>query len=755
MTHPTHADAATAAGGTAPVRSPASPPDFRAIFEASPSLDLLLAPDLTVVAASDVYLRALLAGRDAIIGRHLFDVFPVDPSGSAAAGATDVRASLARVLATRAPDTVAAQWYAVRRPAEQGGGVEERCWSITHTPILGADGAVDHILHRVDDVTGFARTGDGSKAAKLDGAPPVDAAVIVRAFEARRAEVQKTHELEETERELLRSEEERQRLVVQLRNERARLNLDLTAQMRAEAALRRSEQEFRTLAENIPALVVRFDRELRHLYVNRQVAAATGLPTSAFLGKTNRDIGMPEQVCAPVDAQLRHVFATGQATTLEFVYPSPAGPRYFHSWLGPELSASGSVETVCAITRDVTEQKELENERRRRMEELAEAARRKDEFLATLAHELRNPLAPLRNGLELLRLGESDPAASERARAMMERQVAHMVRLIDDLLDVSRITRGKLRLRRERVELAGVVQSAIEASRPLIDASRHELTVDVPPGPIHLDADPTRLAQVLSNLLTNAAKYTDPGGRIRLSVERQGGEVVLAVRDTGIGIAAEHLPGLFQMFSQITPALERSQGGLGIGLSLVRGLVELHGGRVAASSDGPGKGSEFSVRLPVAEERAQAAAAPGEERETPSLPPRCRVLVVDDNSDAADSLAMLLRVLGYSVEVAYDGRQGAEIAERFCPDVVLLDIGLPKMNGYEVARYFREQPWGKGMVLVAMTGWGQQEDKQRATEAGFNVHLTKPVDPGTLKALLADLDERRRGPALAAPPRAP
>ncbi|WP_437681765.1 hybrid sensor histidine kinase/response regulator [Sorangium sp. So ce131] len=726
MTHPTDADAATAAGGTVPVRSPASPPDFRAVFEASPSVDLLLAPDLTVVAASDAYLRASLMARDALVGRHLFDVFPGDPSDPAAAPAADVRASLARVLATRAPDTVAAQRYAVRRPAGQGGGFEERCWSITHTPILGADGAVEHILHRVDDATGLARKGDGQKAALVNGAPPVDASAFLRASE-RLGPIEYV----------------------------STVAPDVTERNRDEDALRRREQEFRTLAENIPALVARFDRELRHLYVNRQVAAATGLPASAFLGKTNRDLGMPEELCAPVDAQVRHVFATGQATTLEFVYPSPAGPRCFHSWLGPELSASGSVETVCAITRDVTEQKELEKELRRRMEELAAADRRKDEFLATLAHELRNPLAPLRNGLELLRLGASDPAASERARAMMERQVAHMVRLIDDLLDVSRITRGKLRLRRERVELASVVQSAIEASRPLIDASRHALTVDVPPGPIHLDVDPTRLAQVLSNLLTNAAKYTDPGGRIRLSVERQGGEVVIAVRDTGIGIAAEHVPGLFQMFSQVSPALERSQGGLGIGLSLVRGLVELHGGRVAARSDGPGKGSEFSVRLPLAEERAPAAPPPGEAREASPSPSRCRVLVVDDNSDAADSLAMLLRVLGYAIEIAYDGRQAAEVAARFRPDVALLDIGLPKMNGYEVARYLREQPWGKELVLVALTGWGQQEDKQRATEAGFDVHLTKPVDPGAIKALLADLDERRRAPAHPAPPRSP
>lgn len=392
---------------------------------------------------------------------------------------------------------------------------------------------------------------------------------------------------------------------------------DMTERKRSEVALKRREAEFRALAENIPALVARFDRQLRHLYINRQVAAATGQRAADYIGKTNRDLGISEELVAPGEERLRYVFATGKTATFDFTYPSASGLRYFQSWFGPEFSQSGAIETAICITRDVTEQKQLENELRQRMEELADADRRKDEFLATLAHELRNPLAPLRNGLALLQLGGRDQALAAKARGMMERQLTHMVRLIDDLLDVSRITQGKLRLRRERIALTSVVQSAVEASRPLIDSLHHELTVSQPDVPIILYADPTRLAQVFVNLLTNAAKYTDPGGHIWLSATHQENEVVVTVRDNGIGIAAEHLPRLFQMFSQVSPALERSQGGLGIGLSLVRGLIELHGGSIAARSDGLSRGSEFTVRLPsglASEPTAHPPSCPSDER---------------------------------------------------------------------------------------------------------------------------------------------
>jgi PAS domain S-box-containing protein len=369
---------------------------------------------------------------------------------------------------------------------------------------------------------------------------------------------------------------------------------------------------------------------------------------------------------------------------------------------------------------------------------LQDANRRKDEFLATLAHELRNPLAPIRNAVELMRRANGDAALREKARSMMERQVAQMVRLVDDLLDVSRITRGKLQLRKERVELAEVVRSAVEAARPVIDTHAHQLTISLPATPIHLDADPIRVAQMLANLLNNAAKYTEKGGHIWLTADAQDNQAVVSVRDTGIGIDPEHLPHLFEMFSQVAPALERSQGGLGIGLALVKGLVELHGGRVEAHSDGLGKGSEFMIYLPVLDGPAAAAHQPVEHAGHSAS--RRRILVVDDNRDAADSLVVMLQMMGHDTEVTYDGLEGLQAAATHLPDMAVLDIGMPKMNGYDVARHIRKQPWGTGMVLIALTGWGQEEDRRRAFEAGFDHHLTKPVEAARLEKLVAAIE---------------
>jgi PAS domain S-box-containing protein len=379
-------------------------------------------------------------------------------------------------------------------------------------------------------------------------------------------------------------------------------------------------------------------------------------------------------------------------------------------------------------------------ERVRLLQELSEADHRKDEFLATLAHELRNPLAPIRNGLQLIRLADGDCATVEQARTMMERQLTQLVRLVDDLMDLSRISRGKIDLRTERVRLAAVIESAVETSRPLIEQMGHELTVTLPEQAITLDADPTRLAQVFLNLLTNSAKYSEPGGHIRLAAERQGSDVVVSVTDTGIGIPAEQLPRIFLMFTQVERSLEKAQGGLGIGLCLVKRLVEMHGGSIEAKSGGPGQGSEFVVRLPVIVEESgpQAVDWQGEQAVPRSA---LRILVVDDNKDGADSLGMMLRIMGNDTRTAYDGEEGVQLAEEFCPDVVLFDIGLPKLNGFEACRRIREQPWGMGMVLIAMTGWGQEEDRRRSHEAGFDHHMVKPVDPNALMKMLAGLSD--------------
>jgi signal transduction histidine kinase/CheY-like chemotaxis protein len=374
-------------------------------------------------------------------------------------------------------------------------------------------------------------------------------------------------------------------------------------------------------------------------------------------------------------------------------------------------------------------------------EALREADRRKDEFLAVLAHELRNPLAPLRNALHVLRQNGPVGETFTRMRDMMERQVRQMTRLVEDLLDVSRIGRGKIKLRRERLDLASVVRNARETSQPLIEAGRHELTVALPEPPVYVTGDPARLAQVLANLLNNAAKYTPDGGHVWLTTRREGDEAVVRVRDNGAGIAAETLPHVFEMFTQSGRLLDRADGGLGIGLTLVRRLVELHGGSVSAHSDGPGAGSEFVVRLPLAPGAPDGRPAEGPESEGDKAPasPARRILVVDDNLDSAESLATLLQFAGHDVRVAHDGPGALKAAKEFLPDVVLLDIGMPGMSGYQVARKLREEPELRHVMLVAQTGWGQEEDRHRAKAAGFDYFLIKPIVPRELHGLIARL----------------
>ena len=376
--------------------------------------------------------------------------------------------------------------------------------------------------------------------------------------------------------------------------------------------------------------------------------------------------------------------------------------------------------------------------RARAEQELREADRRKDEFLAILAHELRNPLAPLRNALEVLKLAPSDSKMLEQSRDIMGRQLTQMVRLIDDLLDVSRISRGKLNVRRERVELEQIIRQAVETSHPLIEAASQRLTIAISAGPMIVEADPTRLAQVFANLLNNAAKYTDHGGEIFLSADRQGDRAVIRVRDTGVGIPAEMLSRVFDMFLQVDRSLEKAQGGLGVGLSLVKGLVELHGGTVEAHSEGIGRGSEFVVQLPIAQ-AVVAQPARRTRKELVAATERRRVLVVDDNRDAASSLAMVLDSLKYETRTAFDGVDAIEAASEFRPSIVLLDIGMPRLNGYDACRRIRKKPWGRNMVIVALTGWGRAPDQERSKAAGFDFHLVKPVDPALLSRLLTSV----------------
>ena len=409
------------------------------------------------------------------------------------------------------------------------------------------------------------------------------------------------------------------------------------------------------------------------------------------------------------------------------------------------IRVAALVSAVRAVLRARQRQYQVRDhllEQERAAAALQEADRRKDEFLATLAHELRNPLAPIRNAVQILRLGGSSQTVVEQVREILDRQVDHMVRLIDDLMEVSRITRGKIELRKERVELAAVLRSAIETSYPLVEAGAHRLTNEIAGEPLFVDADFVRLAQVFANLINNAAKYMDKGGNIQIRAKRDGATVAVSVRDSGVGIPREMLPRVFDMFTQIHGTETRSQGGLGIGLTVVRSLIEMHGGTVTVSSDGPGKGSEFVVCMPLAEVPTNETAH--RQDETSGLAP-CRVLVVDDNRDAADSMGLLLESLGANVKVVHDGQSALSLLENFRPTVVLLDIGMPKVDGYEVARRIRARREFQSLKLVALTGWGQAEDRRRTRAAGFDYHLIKPAEINELTALMRSIENGARG----------
>ncbi|HLW65486.1 MAG TPA: PAS domain S-box protein [Gemmataceae bacterium] len=506
--------------------------------------------------------------------------------------------------------------------------------------------------------------------------------------------------------------------------------IDITERKQMEEALRHSEQRWHTMAEALPNLVWTDLPNGQCDWLSSQWGRYTGIPEKELLG-----LQWLEKVIHPDDR--KRTLASWQAACadqaeydLEYRIRRYDGEYHWFKTRGvPMRDEKGKITYWFGTCTDIEDLK-------RAQEILKDADRRKNEFLATLAHELRNPLAPIRNGLELIRVSKNGHPEIETARGMMERQLSQLVRLVDDLLDVSRITRGKVELHAECIDLAHVLQHAIETSRPLIETEGHQLELQLPPEPVFVHADFVRLAQIFSNLLNNAAKFTPEGGRIEVKAGRQGDEAVISIKDNGIGIAPEHLPKLFEMFSQLTPALERTQGGLGIGLTLSKGLVEMHGGMIEAHSDGPGNGSEFIVRLPV-DKSARPAAPPAGQEAAPSEA-RFRILLVDDNRDTANTMAKLLRFLGHEIQAAYDGEEAVAAAKSFQPDVVLMDIGLPKLNGYEAARRIRAEPWGQEMTLIALTGWGQDEDRRRSQEAGFDHHLVKPIRMAAIEKLLTE-----------------
>ena len=404
--------------------------------------------------------------------------------------------------------------------------------------------------------------------------------------------------------------------------------------------------------------------------------------------------------------------------------------------ISPLFDERGRIVGASKISRDITD-------RRRAEQVLRDADRRKDEFLATLAHELRNPLAPIMNSVELLnRIGSLDPDAAQ-ARGTIQRQVSHLSRLVDDLLNISRISSGKLTLRKQPLELGPILSDAVETCQPLVKRFNHELSVTLPPQPVWVEGDPVRLAQVVGNLCNNACKYTPPRGKVWISAEREGSDALIRVRDSGVGIPADHLEAVFDLFSQVNPSLERDQSGLGIGLYLVKRLVEMHGGTVTASSAGTGKGSEFVVRLPVLIRSESRVERHPSARIPQRNGPKRRILIVDDNRDAAQTLSRLLSLSGHQTQLAFDGEEAVEQALKFAPDIVLLDIGLPKLNGYDACRAILQNASRARPHVVALTGWGQEEDRARSRDAGFQAHLTKPVSFSELNALLAELSETR------------
>ncbi len=754
------------------------------IFNALPGLFLILRPDadFTIVAASPDFLRATYAD-PAIYGQPFFKVFPDTPSQAEPAelaGTPSVRASLARVLATGLADDMPARRYEVKRPVSMGGGVEEHYWTTVNSPILSGQGEVEFIVHRIEEAAaktsrnaieildsiteGFFtldrswrfdyvnaeahrildRTpGDLSGQVIWEAYPGLEGTDFERAYHSAMFERNKSsftgfypnhgvwyevttfpapegisvyfrnvtsRKALEAEREQLIVESERQRLI------------------------------YETALDNTPDFVYVFDVEHRAVYANGALLKTWGVDD--VRGKRWMELGYEQWHADLHDRELDRVISTRAPIRGEIPFTGTNGRRVYDYIFAPVFGPGGEVVAVAGTTRDITERQAAEQAIREQASRLAEADRIKDEFLATLSHELRNPLAPLRNSIALLRRAENEHTAP--INATMERQVNLLVRLVGDLLESSRISRGTLSLQKARVELAGAVRASVEASHAQIEAAGHALVVELSDAPLWVEADPVRISQILSNLLDNAAKYTACGGRIRVRARSDGTHALVSVSDNGNGMAADTLPRMFEMFSRGDRDTTSSQGGLGIGLALSRRLAELHGGTLEAHSEGAGKGSEFTLRIPLGKADETVVDAVHTAEKT-SLA-RSRVMVVDDNADAGDTTGAVLELLGADVHVVRGGREALDAFAAYAPTVVLLDIGMPEMNGYEVARAIRGRFPQPPVTLVALTGWGQADDRRRAREAGFDHHLVKPADIDALQGLLASLDAAEQAP---------
>lgn len=506
------------------------------------------------------------------------------------------------------------------------------------------------------------------------------------------------------------------------------VSTDITARKQAEDSLRRREAELRSLADNTPDILARFDRQHRHTFVNAAVERVTGRDAAEFIGKTNGELGMPPALCQLWDASLARVFESAQPQTISFVYASQHGARHFSARLVPEHASDGALLSVLAVSHDITEQKAAEAA-------LLAADRRKNDFIAMLGHELRNPLAGIAGGVEVLKLLEAPDATMRSMHELIDRQTALMRRLIDDLLDVSRVTQGKIQLQLAAVDLRTLVREVVADHQRVLEEHELSLSLTLPSADVYCRADQARLVQIVNNLLHNACKFTPPGGKISVVLESRDSEAALTVRDNGIGIDADTLPRVFEPFAQAERGADRRHGGLGLGLALVKGLVELHGGRVRAASGGGGQGTEFVVTLPSGEREAIVPNA--ESAACGSIARPLRVLVVDDHPDVAKPVQRLLELDGHMVRIAADGEQALRSLEEWRPDAVFCDIGLPGLSGYQVAQKIRAQPQWAQLYLAAVTGYGQESDRRRAIEAGFHTHLTKPVSLAGLRSVLA------------------
>jgi PAS domain S-box-containing protein len=751
--------------------------DLQRVFRGVPGLLLVLKPDsdFTVAAASDDYLRATHSDAG-IFGRPLFKAFPENPADAAAMPVKPLSASLERVIATRAADTMPTYRFDVRLPQARGGAFQERYWRAVNAPLFDPNGDVEYIVMRIEEASARANR---------------DAIQILESITEGFFTLDRQWRFDYVNREAHRilgrepgelsgqvlwqmypglegTEFERSYQRAMFQREKASFTAfypghdrwyevttfpapegvsvyfrDVTGQKKVQAEreqlIAESERQrriFETALDSTPDFVYVFDLEHRAIYANEALVKTWGV--GDVRGKKWMELGYEQWHADLHDREIDQVIATRAPIRGEIPFTGTNGTRMYDYIFAPVLDPDGEVVAVAGTTRDITERQGAEQSIREQAERLAESDRAKDEFLATLSHELRNPLAPLRNSIALLRMSGGGDEKSGSIHAMMERQVNHLVRLVDDLLEMSRISRGTLSLQKARVEVAAVVRNAVETSDPLIRAGQHALQVELPPEPLWLEGDHVRLAQILANVLNNAAKYTNDGGRITLRAWREGGQAVISVRDNGIGIAPDALPRMFEMFSRGDRDSGRSQGGLGIGLALSRKLAQMHDGTLEARSEGLGQGSEFTVRLPLADAGSRAA-APAESAPDENLG-RTRVLVVDDNPDAGDSLGLILQHLGADVRVARDGPEALEAYPGYAPSVVLLDIGMPGMNGYEVARTIRSRFAHQPATLVALTGWGQDDDRRRAREAGFDHHLVKPAEIDALQQLLASLE---------------